>query len=309
MPASNNAAQPHNPLLGVILIASAVAAFACVDAMTKHLASAWNVPLVVAVRYIVNVLALAAIYLPGHGLAMLKTNRTGLVFVRGLCLSAASLFAGLALTRMPVAETLSIIFLAPFVVMVLAIPLLGEKVTPAGWLAALAGFCGVLLVARPGGGLDPLGVAFALGCAAVTVGYYLLSRILAKTESTMAMLFHTALIGAVLFGAYLPWSLNGPMPGTLDLSLFVFIGLAATLGHYLFTAAFRVAPASVLAPVNYLHLFWAGVVGYLAFGHIPAPLSIAGMALVVVAGVTSAIVSNRKKATATGAGVPDPVEV
>ena len=309
MPASNNAAQPHNPLLGVILIASAVAAFACVDAMTKHLASAWNVPLVVAVRYIVNVLALAAIYLPGHGLAMLKTNRTGLVFVRGLCLSAASLFAGLALTRMPVAETLSIIFLAPFVVMVLAIPLLGEKVTPAGWLAAVAGFCGVLLVARPGGGLDPLGVAFALGCAAVTVGYYLLSRILAKTESTMAMLFHTALIGAVLFGAYLPWSLNGPMPGTLDLSLFVFIGLAATLGHYLFTAAFRVAPASVLAPVNYLHLFWAGVVGYLAFGHIPAPLSIAGMALVVAAGVTSAIVSNRKKATAAGAGVPDPVEV
>ncbi len=219
MPASNNAAQPHNPLLGVILIASAVAAFACVDAMTKHLASAWNVPLVVAVRYIVNVLALAAIYLPGHGLAMLKTNRTGLVFVRGLCLSAASLFAGLALTRMPVAETISIIFLAPFVVMVLAIPLLGEKVTPAGWLAAVAGFCGVLLVARPGGGLDPLGVAFALGCAAVTVGYYLLSRILAKTESTMAMLFHTALIGAVLFGAYLPWSLKGPMPRALDLGL------------------------------------------------------------------------------------------
>jgi drug/metabolite transporter (DMT)-like permease len=309
MSVSSNAGHPHNPLLGVILIASAVAAFACVDAMTKHLASAWNVPLVVAVRYIVNVLALAAIYLPGHGLAMLKTNRTGLVFVRGLCLSAASLFAGLALTRMPVAETLSIIFLAPFVVMVLAIPLLGEKVTPAGWLAALAGFCGVLLVARPGGGLDPLGVAFALGCAAVTVGYYLLSRILAKTESTMAMLLHTALIGAVLFGAYLPWSLKGPVPGGLDLSLFVLIGLAATLGHYLFTAAFRVAPASVLAPVNYLHLFWAGVVGYLAFGHIPAPLSIAGMALVVGAGVTSAIVSNRKKATATGAGVPDPIEV
>ncbi len=309
MSVSETTAHPHNPLLGVILIASAVAAFACVDAMTKHLASAWNVPLVVAVRYIVNVLALAAIYLPGHGLAMLKTNRTGLVFVRGLCLSAASLFAGLALTRMPVAETLSIIFLAPFVVMVLAIPLLGEKVTAAGWLAAIAGFCGVLLVARPGGGLDPLGIAFALGCASVTVGYYLLSRILAKTESTMAMLFHTALIGAVLFGAYLPWSLKGPMPGGLDLGLFVLIGLTATLGHYLFTAAFRVAPASVLAPVNYLHLFWAGVVGYLAFGHIPAPLSIAGMALVVVAGVTSAIVSNRKKAAATSAGLPDPVEV
>lgn len=290
------------PLLGIALITCAVAVFACVDAMTKHLATSWNVPLVVALRYIVNVLALAAIYAPQHGLNLVRTNRTSLVMLRALCLSAASLFAGLALTRMPVAETISIIFLAPFAVMVLAIPLLGEKVTPAGWLTAIAGFCGVLLVANPGNGLDPLGVIYAACCAAVTVGYYLLSRLLAKTESMMAMLFHTALVGAVLFGAYLPWSLKGSMPQGLDLFLFVLIGLAATLGHYLFTAAFRVAPASVLAPVNYLHIFFAGIVGWVVFGHVPTALSIGGMALVVIAGVASAIVSNRKKPTVVEVG-------
>ena len=64
MPATVNTTHPHNPLLGIILIACAVAVFACVDAMTKYLATGWNVPLVVAVRYIVNVLALAAIYAP-----------------------------------------------------------------------------------------------------------------------------------------------------------------------------------------------------------------------------------------------------
>ncbi len=292
--ASGSRSNQH-PLLGIALITCAVAVFACVDAMTKHLATNWNVPLVVAVRYIINVLALAAIYAPRYGLALLKTNRTGLVMVRALCLSAASLFAGLALTRMPVAETLAIIFLAPFAVMVLAMPVLGEKVTPAGWLAAIAGFCGVLLVARPGGGLDPLGVLYAFGCAAVTVGYYLLSRTLAKTESTMAMLFHTALVGAVIFGAYLPWSMKGPMPQAVDLFLFVLIGLAATLGHYLFTAAFRVAPASVLAPVNYLHIFFAAIVGWIVFSHVPGPVSMAGMALIVVAGFTSALITNRKK--------------
>ena len=289
------------PLLGITLIVCAVATFACIDAMTKHLVTNWNVPLVVAMRYIVNVAVLAAIYAPRHGMGLIRTKRTGLVMVRAFCLSAASLFAGLALTRMPVAETISIIFLAPFAVMVAAIPLLGEKVTRGGWMSAIAGFAGVLLVANPGNGLDPLGVIYAATCAAVTVGYYLLSRLLAKTESTMALLFHTALVGAVLFGAYLPWSMKGPMPQGPDLFLFVLIGLAATLGHYLFTAAFRVAPASLLAPVNYLHIFFAGIVGWIVFGHVPGLTSMAGMALVVAAGVAMAIVSNRKK--------PDVVEI
>jgi drug/metabolite transporter (DMT)-like permease len=292
-PVSHAAANQH-PLLGVILITCAVAVFACVDAMTKHLATNWNVPLVVAVRYIINVIALAAIYAPQHGRALIETNRTGLVLVRALCLSAASLFAGLALTRMPVAETISIIFLAPFAVMILAIPLLGEKVTAVGWLSAITAFGGVLLVANPGNGLDTLGVLYAMACAAVTVGYYLLSRLLARTESTMAMLFHTALVGAVLFGAYLPWSMKGSMPQGIDMALFILIGLAATLGHYLFTAAFRIAPASLLAPVNYLHIAFAALVGFIVFGHVPSQTSFIGMGLVIAAGISAAMLARRK---------------
>ncbi len=162
------------PLLGVLLVLAAVFIFACMDSTTKYLATAWNVPLVVAVRYLGNLLILTLAYAPKHGAAIYKTNRTGLVALRALCLATASLFAGLALMRMPVAETISIVFLAPFVVMILAIPLLGEKVTVPGWIAAIAGFCGVLLVVRPGSGLDGLGVSYALACASVTVGYYLL---------------------------------------------------------------------------------------------------------------------------------------
>jgi drug/metabolite transporter (DMT)-like permease len=293
-PSLGRSATDQHPLLGVILITCAVAVFACVDAMTKHLATNWNVPLVVAMRYIVNVVAVAAIYAPQYGRRLITTNRTALVMVRALCLSAASLFAGLALTRMPIAETISIIFLAPFAVMILAIPLLGEKVTPVGWVSAITAFGGVLLVANPGNGLDTLGVLYAIACAAVTVGYYLLSRLLARTESTMAMLFHTALVGAVLFGAYLPWSLKGAMPQGLDIVLFVLIGLAATLGHYLFTAAFRVAPASLLAPVNYLHIAFAALVGFSVFGHVPSTTSFVGMSLVIAAGVAAAMLAQRR---------------
>jgi drug/metabolite transporter (DMT)-like permease len=311
MSSSALAARPQtvNPLRGVLLVLAAVFIFACMDSTTKHLATLWNVPLVVAVRYIGNLIVLTAVYAPRHGTAIYKTNRTGLVMLRALCLATASLFAGLALTRMPVAETVSIIFTAPFVVMILAIPLLGEKVAAPGWIAAIAGFCGVLLVVRPGSGLDGLGVLYALACASVTVGYYLLSRLLAKTESTMAMLFHTALIGTVLFCAYLPWSFYGPAPGALDFALFIAIGVMAAGGHFLFTAAFRQAPASFLAPVNYFHLLWAALLGWLIFDHVPTPLSLAGMALIGISGAATAVLSSRKTSTAAAPVETDASEV
>ena len=73
------------------------------------------------------------------------------------------------------------------------------------------------------------------------------------------------------------------------------LGMLATLGHYLFTAAYREAPASMLAPVTYLHLFWASGLGWLVFDHVPDALSIAGMALVCAAGVGVALTATAAK--------------
>lgn len=73
-------------------------------------------------------------------------------------------------------------------------------------------------------------------------------------------------------------------------------GALATAGHFLFTAAYREAPASLLAPVNYLHLVWATMLGWAAFAHIPDSISQIGMALVVAAGVTVAIRTGQKPA-------------
>ena len=65
--------------------------------------------------------------------------------------------------------------------------------------------------------------------------------------------------------------------------------MLATAGHFLFTAAYREAPASLLAPVNYLHLVWAGILGWLVFGHMPDGMTLFGMALVAGAGVAVAL--------------------
>lgn len=145
------------------------------------------------------------------------------------------------------------------------------------------------MIIRPGSGLDPAGVGYALITAAATVIYHLLSRVLAKSETTMALLFHTALVGTIVFGALLPWSLAGPLLLGRDIILMVALGGLATLGHFLFTAAYREAPASLLSPVNYLHLVWGGIFGWVFFDHIPDGWSQLGIAMVAAAGIAVAL--------------------
>ncbi|MFY8030801.1 MAG: EamA family transporter, partial [Devosia sp.] len=100
-------------LLGVILVIAATMLFAINDATNKHLLATYDVPLIAAVRYIGQTLWILALLGPSQGRKLVKTQRTFLVIVRSLCLVVASLFFGLALQRMPLAETTSIVYLAP----------------------------------------------------------------------------------------------------------------------------------------------------------------------------------------------------
>lgn len=292
-PAPVVAAKPavltERRLLGVALAIGATLLFSINDAANKHLLATYDVPLVAAIRYIGHGLLMLAILGPTRRRELLTTTRTGLVIVRAACLVVATLFFGLALQRMPIAETTSVVYLAPIVVVLLAGPLLKEKIGLLGWLAALAGFGGVLLIVRPGSGLDPLGVAFAAGNVGVSVAYFMLSRTLARTEKTLAMLFYTALVGSICFGLAAPFFWFGQMPSPLDFVLFVTMGVTAMGGHYCFTAAYRYAEASFLAPATYMHLVWAGALGWVVFGQLPDALGLIGMAVVAMAGVTAAL--------------------
>lgn len=279
----------NRPMLGVLLIIVATLMFASNDAANKYLIATYDVPLVAAIRYIVHTLLMLAILAPTRGRELVTVRRKGLVAVRSICLVIGSLCASLALQVMPIAETTSIIYLSPIVVVLLARPILGESIGLLGWLAAAGGFAGVMLIARPGGGLDPMGVAFALGNVVVTVTYYLLSRVLARSERTLALLFYSALAGAICFGLAMPWYWFGSVPSLFEMALLVSLGLTAGIGHFCFTAANRYAEASLLAPMSYLHLLWAGLLGWLVFGQLPDGLGLVGMAVIGLAGVAVAL--------------------
>jgi drug/metabolite transporter (DMT)-like permease len=290
-----------NALKGVAFVIVGVLLFGLGDSLTKYLTERYPVPFVVSFRYGINLVLLVAFLAPRHGIGLIRTNRRGLVLLRAACLCIASLFTGLALRRMPVGETVAISYLAPIGVMILSGRILGEKVSLTGWIAAALGFAGVLLIARPGSGLDSLGVLFAVFVAATSTAYHILSRLLARSETTMAMLVLTAGVGWLAFSAVLPWSWPQQMPSLFDMSVILSLGVLATLGHALLTSAYREAPASLLAPVNYTHMAWAVLFGWIIFDHMPDALSLAGIALVACSGVIVAILSQR-----TAPVAPDP---
>ena len=277
------------PLTGALLAIVALLLFACLDTTIKYLSASYNIPLIVAARYIGNCLLMVALIGPTHGKELVKTERTGLVLLRAACLAVTSLLVGLALQRMPVAETTSISFIAPIFVILIARPLLGERIGLVGWIAAILGFGGVLLIVRPGSGLNSLGVLFALSAVAANAAYQLLSRVLVDSERTLAMLFYTALLGSIVFGIALPWTLHGRVPTAFELLLFLSLGAYGGLGHFLFTKAYRYATASVLAPITYFQLVWAGLLGWLIFRHVPDALSIAGMVVIAISGLMIAL--------------------
>jgi drug/metabolite transporter (DMT)-like permease len=265
------------------------------DATTKFLTADYQVPFVVAMRYLVHFSLMVMVLAPRYSVGLVQTQRRGLVVLRACTLVVASLCVGLALKRMPLAETTAISFLAPMLVVLLAKPLLGEKIGALGWCAAVGGFMGVLLIARPGGGLDAWGIFFALLAVLANAAYQILSRVLASTERAVTLLFYTALAGSIVFGLALPWFWDNKVPSRLEIALFVGMGACGGLGHYLFTLAYQYAPASLLAPVLYIQLIWAALLGWVIFNSTPDHVSIIGMVIVAVSGLLVAVKSKLSK--------------
>jgi drug/metabolite transporter (DMT)-like permease len=267
----------HHPLRGAMLCIAALALFACMDTTTKYLTQTHAVPLIVGVRYLGNLLLMVAFLGPTHSRQMVRTTRTGLVWVRAFCLAVSSLLIGLALERMPVAEMTAITFLSPILLVAVAGRLLGERVGWIGWAATLGGLAGVMLIVRPGSDVVSSGAIF----------------VLAASETTFALLFYTALAGSILYGLALPWYLEDRAPSLFEAALFASLGVYGGVGHFLFTAAFRHAPASLIAPLNYIQLLWAGLLGWLVFNDIPDAQSLVGMAVVAGSGVLVAVKTRR----------------
>ncbi len=216
------------------------------------------------------------------GRAALLSTRPGAHLLRGLLwLSAATLFFT-GLSRMGLAEATALIFMAPIFITAISGLLLGEEVGPKRWSAVLLGFAGVLVVVRPGSAAFQPAALFPLGTAVFYAALMLSARLVDPRESMWTMMLYLVGGGALFSGlaSALFWV---PVRGG-DLWLFAGIAFFGTLGMTLMTQAFRLAPAVLVAPLDYTALIWATGLGWAIWHEAPDATTYLGAAIIALSG-------------------------
>lgn len=279
----NSAEDGAGRLKAIGFALGGIALFGLLDMQAKYLGALYPVPEVIWARYAGHFLLMAAVLGPRYGRTLVRTQRLGLQMVRSVLLLLSTGFFFTAVSMLPLAEAAAIGFVSPLLLVVLSIPMLGERV---GWrrmTAVAVGFAGVLLILRPGGSLFTPAALLPLGTAVTYAVYQILTRKIAATENPMASLFYTSLVGAGVMTLAVPFVFV--MPAWQHLPMFLSLGVLGGVGHYLMIKALNGAPASVIAPFSYSAMIWSLTYGYLIFGNFPEPVALVGIAIIVASGI------------------------
>jgi drug/metabolite transporter (DMT)-like permease len=189
-----------------------------------------------------------------------------------------------ALTRIPLADATAISYAAPIFITVLSIFMLGEIIGLQRWLAVIAGFVGVLLIARPGSGNWDIGVIAAAGSAFTGALVAIWLRKLSSSEKSVTIGIYYNHLGSLVCLAWV--LLSGWLtPRDQDLLLFLGFGLGCGLQQWLLTISFRYAEASLLAPFEYLAMVFAAIAGYLFWGEVPVLTTWIGAGIIAASGL------------------------
>jgi drug/metabolite transporter (DMT)-like permease len=270
-------------LRGIALYLAAIVNFSCLDTLAKHMTRDYHVMQIAWGRYLFSALFLLAL-VPRYGLwKPLRSRRPWFQVMRALLLAVVSVMFFTSVSFLPLADVTAIGFVAPLILTGLAHFVLAEKVGVRRWAAIFVGFCGVLVIIRPGFDVMHWAVFVVLAMAASNAVYQLATRMLAGVDSAQTTIFYTGIVGAIAFSLFVPFFWTPPsLAGWLSMMA---LGLFGGLGHYLLIQAFALAPASLLAPFTYTAIVWVTILGYLVFGDFPDAWTMAGAAIVIASGI------------------------
>jgi drug/metabolite transporter (DMT)-like permease len=215
--------------------------------------------------------------------AQVKSQSPAHQLLRSLFMFTTTALFFVGINFLPLTTASTIMFMAPVILTILSIPLLGEKVGPRRWMGISIAFAGALLVMRPGGDSFQLSILILLIAAFTHAMYQVFTRKLGTRDAPMTSLFYTGITGALVMTLVVPFVWQ-PV-AAFDWLLFVFAGIAGGIGHLCLIRAFRQAPASVVAPFSYSSLLWATAFGYLLFGDLPDAWTASGAALIIGSGL------------------------
>jgi drug/metabolite transporter (DMT)-like permease len=260
----------------------AMAVLPLMDAVAKDLTTRLSVLEVVWARYAFHFAIILPVVVARHRLGALVTVQWPRQLLRGGLLLCATLLFFSALSLMPMADALTLFFVSPLVLTVLAAHWLREHVGYHRWIAVAVGFVGVLVVIRPGIAAIDAGTLYAIAAGVAHAVYLVTTRQLAGRTPPLVTLLYTSVVGLIVMSVVVVSIWVTPSVG--DARLMVAMGGLAALGHFLIIRAFDLAPASMLAPLGYSEIVMATAVGFVWFGDFPDLWTVVGAVVIIASG-------------------------
>ncbi len=300
-----SAATTDRPLLGILLMLGFCAVIPFSDALAKLMGD--DIPLLqlILIRFLFqSLLILPVLWLRPSALFPGRWV-TGMIALRTLLQIAGIGMMFTALRFLPLADAVAIAFVMPFIMLILGRYVLDEEVGPRRLAACAVGFIGTLMVVQPSFVAVGALALLPLGVAVVFALFMLITRQIAKEVDPVGMQGLSGLLALpVLFpllllpeiGASPPmnaWVAPGPFLGLL-----VLFGITGVFGHLLMTWSLRFAPSATLAPMQYLEIPFAVLVGWMFFRDFPNGLALLGICVTIAAGL---YIVFRERALARGA--------
>lgn len=276
---------PQNTRLGIWLMIATATVFAAQDGVSRHLAEATNVYMVVTIRFwffAAFVIALAA-RMPGGLRAATRTAYPALQIARGVILVAEICIMVMAFVTLGLIESHAVFASYPLIVAALSGPVLGEKVGWRRWAAIGTGCLGVLILLKPGAEVFSPWVLVPFVAAFMFALYGLMTRYVARKDSAAVSFFWTGTAGALAMTPFGLWHWQPMAPA--DWLWMAVLCCSAALGHWLMIRAYAVAEASAIQPFAYLQLPLVSIIGLLVFDEVLHANVVIGAAIVVGAGL------------------------
>ncbi len=278
--------------IGLLLALCGFALLSMGDAVVKSIAGAWPAPAIAALRYLIGASGLAALLWWQQGRSAFRLPNPKIQLLRGFSVGVATICFFSAIAVMPLAEATAITFTSPMITALLATLILKEPAGRATIVASVIAFAGVLLILRPNfaeigwAALLPLGSAF--GMAFMMIG----NRAVAGKGSPLLMQFLIAAVAApVLVGAAVAGHLSDMPPLQIKspdwtiIAKCAVVAATASTAHWLIFLGTTKASAADIAPMTYVQLLVAMVLGIAIFGDWPDLTSLVGSAIIIGAGL------------------------
>lgn len=284
----------QNTRLGILLMIGTTFVFAMQDGLSRHLAGAYNVQMVVMVRYwffaafVIFVGARKA----GGIRAAAATKQPVLQAFRGLLLAFEICVMIAAFVLLGLVESHAVFACYPLIIAALSGPVLGERVGWRRWVAIGIGFIGVLVILNPGQTVFSPAALVPLLAASMFALYGLLTRYVARQDTSATSFFWTGTMGAVALTCIGVWYWE-PMSGQ-DWALMGVLCVTGALGHYMLIRCYEVAEASAVQPFAYLQLVFASALGLTVFGETLRPNVAIGATIVIGAGLFTLLRERRR---------------